>query len=142
MRSVRNVDKYVIFRWSTWDTDDADIVIPTEDVIVARRQNVANRYNMPQKRAFDAIFSVHCPFAIISDKSFRTMCSLLNMYGLVVVVAPSHNPEIHRAFAIRPEPFGDCSDELYFGRQFRLEQVHQTTTGPMLFTVWQKRWVL
>lgn len=137
MRSVRNVDQYTIFRWSTWDTDNADIAIPTEDLIVARRQNVANRYRMPQKRAFDAIFSLECPFGVISDKSFRTMCALLKEYGLLVAVSPSAN--VHDAIGIRPEPFGDCSEDLYFGRRFRLEQVHETVTGGMHFRVWQKK---
>lgn len=139
MRSVRNVDQYVIFRWSTWDTEDADIVIPTEDLVVARRQNVANRYRMPQKRAFDAIFCLGCPFGVISDKSFRTMCALLKPYGLVVAVADA--PNVHEAIGMRPEPFGDCSEDLYFGRRFRLDQVHETTTAGKHFRVWQKRLV-
>ena len=114
-------------------------MIPTEDLIVARRQNAAIRYRMPQKRAFDAIFSVQCPFGEIYDKSFRTMCVLLKEFGLVAAITPS--PSVHEAIGIRPEPFGDCSEDLYFGRRLRLERIHETTTGGMNFRVWQKRLV-
>ena len=44
MRGVLLTDMYyTIFRWSTWDTDNADPVTPTEDLIRARRANVRAR---------------------------------------------------------------------------------------------------
>lgn len=73
MRGVVPTDLYTVFRWSTWNTDNADIVIPTEDLIRARRANVRARYRMPSRRVFD---TMHCPFGCTSDKSERrALCS-------------------------------------------------------------------
>ena len=133
MREVLPTDKYTVFRWSTWDTDNADIVIPTEDLIVARRQNVAARYRMPSRGVFDAIFTVNCPFACVSDKSFRTACALLKSLGLLVVVSPNAET-VHEAFQLRPTHFGDCSED----SSFRLHQVFRSTQGQFQLVVWQK----
>lgn len=139
MRSVLPTDRYTVFRWSTWDTSDADIVVPTEDLIVARRRNLVDRYRMPQRRIFDAIFTMHCPFGCIDDKSFRTMCSLLKPLGLLVVVSSGGN--VHEALAVRPESFGDCSEDTRGGQRYRLHQVHRSTVRGMHLIVWQKWFV-
>lgn len=143
MRGVLSTDKYTVFRWSTWDTSNADIVIPTEDLIRQRRANVSARYRMPSRRVFDAIFTMHCPFACISDKSFRTACALLKPLGLVVVVSAGTSDQTHEAFRIRPTPFGDCSEDAdtLHGGVNRLRQVHRTTGGGMHMVVWQKSYV-
>ena len=139
MRSVLPTDRYTVFRWSTWDTSDADIVIPTEDLIVSRRRNVTDRYRMPQRSTFDAIFTMGCPFSSINDKSFQTMCSLLKPLGLLVVVSAINS--VHDAFALRPEPFGDCSDDTRGVQTYRLHQVHSSTEGGKYLIVWQK-WLI
>lgn len=133
MRDVLPTDKYTVFRWSTWDTDNADIVIPTEDLVVARRQNVDARYRMPSRRVFDAIFTLHCPFACVSDKSLRTACALLKSLGLLVVVS-SDAASVHEAFRVRPTPLGDCSDD----SSYRLHQVFRSAQGRFQMIVWQK----
>ena len=74
MRGVLPTGMYTVFRWSTWDTSNADIVIPTGDLIRARRANVRGWYRMPSRRVFE---TMHYPFGCISDKSFRKACALL-----------------------------------------------------------------
>lgn len=140
MRGVLPTDMCTVFRWSTWDTDNADIVIPTEDLIRARRANVRARYRKPSRRVFDAIFTMHYPFGVISDKSFRTACALLKPLGLIVVVSTGASDQVHEAFSIRPTPLGDCSGsaDKVNGHLYRLRQVHRTTAGGMHVVVWQK----
>lgn len=145
MRSVLPTDKYTVFRWSTWDTDNADIVIPREDVIVARRRNVADRYLMPQRHVFDAVISMQCPFPLIDNKSLSTMCSLLKPWGLVVVFVANHrhDSDIPRSLSVRDEPLGDCSDDTRGDNTYRLRQVYSVTNEQgQHFTVWQKYVVL
>lgn len=136
LKGVFKTDKYTVFRWSTWDEIDADIVIPTEDLIVARRRNVADRYKMPPRFLFDAIFTIHCPFAVISDTSFRTSCALLKPLGILVNVTEGPNQE--ETFSLRPNHFGDCSEDEVDGRRFRLHQVHRSVVGGKHVVVWQK----
>lgn len=140
MRSVVPTDKYTVFRWSTWDTENADIVIPTEDLIVARRRNVADRYLMPQRQVFDAVISMHCPFKFIDNKSFSTMCSLLRPWGILVVFVASHAnaADIAQSLSLRDEPFGDCSGDTRGDHTYRLRQVFSVTEQGRHFAVWQK----
>lgn len=144
MRSVLPTDKYTVFRWSTWDTENADIVIPTEDVIVARRRNVADRYLMPRRHVFDAVFSMHCPFVLIDNKSISTMCSLLKPWGLLVVFVANDrsDSDISRSISLRGEPFGDCSDDTRGDNTYRLRQVYSVTEQGRHLNVWQKYVVL
>lgn len=125
MREALPTDKYTVFRWSTWDEEKADIVIPTEES--------SPEYDMPSRGVFDAIFTVHCPFYFLEDRSFRTACALLKPLGFLVVVC-ANAKHIHQAFALRPTPFGDCSED----SSYRLHQVHQSAQGRFQMVVWQK----
>ena len=136
LRDVFPTDRYTVFRWSTWDTENADIVIPEEDLVVARRQNVANRYKMPSRGLFEAIFTMHCPFVVINDLSFQTACALLRVGGLLVVV--TNVPNSHKAIGLRERPFGDCSENLYNGQRYRLYPVHEMMEDGLYMSVWQK----
>lgn len=67
MKAVLPTDGSTLFKWSTWDTDNADVVV-TETLVVARRANVNRRPWVASQYVFDANFAMHCPIACVSDQ--------------------------------------------------------------------------
>ena len=61
----------VIFTWTTWGEQNADIIVNDKDV--SHIQPV-----------FDTVVSLGCPFAVMPSEDFKQMCRLLKPGGLAL----------------------------------------------------------
>lgn len=68
------------FTWTTWDVEDADIVLERDTHLVDRSD------------MFDVVVSMHCQYNFqIPGDTYRTMCRFLKPYGLFL---EAHSAEI------------------------------------------------
>jgi len=69
-------EKQTVFRWSTWDTDVADIFADSDGNIFKNVNNV-----------FDVICTMGCPISEMSQKDVDACCRLLRPDGLLIILS-------------------------------------------------------
>lgn len=82
LKEVYDTSDAVTFHWTTWDTEDADIVLSTLDGALGD-ENTAP--------VFDVMVELHCEISCPGSESapppddYRVMCRMLKTGGLLVV---------------------------------------------------------
>lgn len=110
------------FNWTTWDTEDADIVL-------SAFPDLRNANTAP---VFDVIVELHCEISCSSCDSappaddYRVMCRLLKQQGLLVV--PRNYDEINHIARIHPEYL--CNDPTRPGSEKVAEMMPIFSVGP------------
>lgn len=74
LQDVYPTNPNTIFEYTTWDTEDADIVL-SRDTHLRQQTNPI----------FDVVIELHCYDASFPAEDFRVMCRLLKPYGLFLV---------------------------------------------------------
>jgi len=71
IKNIYQGDENTIFRWSTWDTENADII--ASDIV-----------NNPIQNKFDVICAVGCPIIHFKQEDVEAMCRLLRPEGILI----------------------------------------------------------
>lgn len=74
IKNIYQGDDNTIFRWSTWDTENADII--SSDIV-----------NNPIENKFDVICAVGCPIIHFKQEDVDAMCRLLRPEGILIFFA-------------------------------------------------------
>ena len=74
IKNIYQGDENTIFRWSTWDTENADII--SSDIV-----------NNPIENKFDVICTVGCPIIHFKQEDVDAMCRLLRPDGILIFFA-------------------------------------------------------
>lgn len=74
IKNIYQGDENTIFRWSTWDIENADII--SSDIV-----------NNPIENQFDVICAVGCPIIHFKQEDLDAMCRLLRPDGILIFFA-------------------------------------------------------
>lgn len=84
---VYNTDEHTVFNWTTYDTENADIVVPDSTTWVDDGGGVFVPENMTERRdEFDVVVSVFCPMAAVDSRDVGFTYKLLKQNGIFIVL--------------------------------------------------------
>ena len=105
LKEVYGDDK--IFRWSTWDKSNADIVSET-----INNSNISNKY--------DVVCSLGCPVNLFEQEDVDSVCRLLRDDGILLFFAPfsiEKNPLMFHHLNLQEnldKPIPNCTDRPFY----------------------------
>ena len=85
--AVYNTDENTVFNWTTYDTSNADIVVPDSTTWIDDGGGVFVPENMAQRSdEFDVIVSVFCPIVAVDPRDVGFTYKLLKRNGIFIVL--------------------------------------------------------
>ena len=134
LKSVYRTERNVIFTWTTWDTQNADIVLDDDFMME----------NTPA--FFDLVVGVGCPIPQLPTSHFRAMCRLLKPRGLLMRLGhymSSYGGMSQEAYLQRVDNmrvFFRPGEELTCGQNMQLITLHrhESQAENVSYTVYMK----